>query len=69
MYRVLLGIFLAATGIFSILAAFCNWGFFMNSRGSRFFVKIMGRTRARICYLILGHVIMVLGMIIFNAAR
>jgi len=40
----------------------------MNSLKSRFFVKTMGRARARILYVILALIIMVLGLlIILNA--
>lgn len=53
-------IFLA--GIFSILGGVFNWNWFMNNRRARFFVKVFGRGGARIFYIILGVVLLVLGV-------
>ncbi len=56
------------TLLFVACGAFCIWGaasdndFFMNSRKARFWVAIAGRNGARIFYIILGVVIIVLGL-------
>jgi len=58
------GIFLVVAGLFTVCGAVFNWDFFMNSFKSRFWVKILGRTNARIFYGILGIAIMVWGLYI-----
>ena len=45
---------LGACGLFAVLGGALNWNFFMESRKAAFFVKIFGRTGARIFYIILG---------------
>lgn len=48
-------------GLFSIIAAALNLNFFMESRKARLFVKLFTRNGARIFYVILGIVVIVLG--------
>lgn len=59
-----IGLFLIAAGLFTICGAAFNWNFFMNSFKSRFWVKVLGRTNARIFYGILGIGIIVWGLYI-----
>ncbi len=58
------GLLLVAAGIFSICGAAFDWDFFINSRKARFFVSILGRTGARIFYVVLGIVIVVIGALV-----
>jgi hypothetical protein len=51
-------------GLFTIAGAIFNWDWFMNDYRARFFVKIFGRDGARIFYVILGLVIIVLGVFV-----
>jgi small neutral amino acid transporter SnatA (MarC family) len=41
-------------GLFSIVASILNWDWFFNHRRARIFLKMFGRTGARIFYTILG---------------
>ncbi|MGH7138294.1 MAG: immunity 17 family protein, partial [Pirellulales bacterium] len=59
----ILGLILAAAGIFSICGAAFNWDWFIESHKARFFVATFGRTGARIFYAILGIVIVVIGVL------
>ena len=54
--------FLIAAGVFSIAGSFFNWDFFFNSRKAKTFVKLIGRTGARIFYTILGLFIIFCGI-------
>jgi len=51
-------------GIFAICGAVFNWDWFMNHRKARFFVRLVGRTGARIFYGFLGATLAVLGVLI-----
>ena len=54
MKNILPSILFFCVALFSLLASVFNWGFFFNSRKSRFIVEILGRNGARIFYGILG---------------
>ncbi|MFM9329457.1 immunity 17 family protein [Paenibacillus mesotrionivorans] len=41
-------------GLFSIVASILNWDWFFNHRQARIFLKMFGRTGARVFYTILG---------------
>lgn len=58
------GIFLIASRLFTVCSAVFNWDFFMNSFKSRFWVRILGRTKARVFYGILGIAIVGWGLYI-----
>jgi small neutral amino acid transporter SnatA (MarC family) len=61
---VIIGIF---GGLFCIIASIYNWNFFFNNHKARFFVNIIGLTGARVFYIILGLILMLLGfMVVFN---
>lgn len=49
-------------GIFSILASVKNWDWFFNNHKARPFVRIFGRTGARIFYGLLGIFIIFVGV-------
>lgn len=55
-------ILLVAVGLFSVLAGVFNWDFFFNSRKARLWIRLFGRGGARIFYILLGVVIIVLGI-------
>ncbi len=55
-------IFVIFTGIFTVLASAFNWDFFFNNRKARLFVGLLGRTGARIIYLIFGLLIIAFGV-------
>jgi hypothetical protein len=58
------GIF-AVTGFIAILASAFNWNWFFNAQNTQFIVRIMGRSRARLFYGMLG--IMLIGLSIYIA--
>ncbi|MGN1105294.1 MAG: immunity 17 family protein [Huintestinicola sp.] len=62
--RIIYCIILFAGGLFSIAGSFFNWDFFFNSRKARPFVKLIGRTGARIFYAILGAFIIFCGIMV-----
>jgi hypothetical protein len=47
-------IFGFGAGLFSIVASILNWDWFFNNRRARIFLKMFGRTGARVFYIILG---------------
>jgi hypothetical protein len=61
-----IGIILVLAGVFTVIGAICNWDFFMNSFKSRFWVKLLGRNKARIFYGIVGTGIVILGTTFLN---
>ncbi len=65
--EIFIPIIIIACGIFSLLGAVNNWDWFFNNYKAQPFVKIIGRTGARIFYGILGAVIIVLGIVSFGA--
>lgn len=54
-------------GLFSIAGAVFNWDFFFDSSKARVFVRLFGRTGARIFYGILGIAIIVIGIMVMIA--
>ncbi|MDE6091713.1 MAG: immunity 17 family protein [Ruminococcus sp.] len=52
-------------GAFSLLASVKNWDWYFNNRRARPFVRIFGRTGARIFYGLLGIFIIVVGVVAF----
>lgn len=56
------GIILILVGLFSLVAALFDWDWFMENRRARFFVRVMGRTGARIFYGLLGVAIAMMGV-------
>lgn len=62
------GIFVLV-GILSILAAFFNWDWFFTAQNARFFVNQFGRQRARICYALLGGLMIFIGIYFFLTVR
>lgn len=62
------GIFVAFVGgVFCILGAILNWNFFFESRRAYIFVKMLGRTGARIFYVGLGVFLLFVGIQIIQA--
>ncbi|MFT7676385.1 MAG: hypothetical protein ACI8QC_000356 [Planctomycetota bacterium] len=55
---------LIASGIFAISGAAFDWDWFINHRKAQSFVKLFGRTGARIFYGILGAAIVVTGVLL-----
>ncbi|MFH1230443.1 MAG: immunity 17 family protein [Planctomycetota bacterium] len=55
---------LTACGVFAICGAAFDWEFFMNHRKARFFIRLFGRTGARIFYGLLGIILVVIGVLI-----
>ena len=48
-------------GLLSVLGAALDWDWFIANRKVRIFVRLLGRTGARILYVILGGVLMAYG--------
>ena len=54
-------IILILAGLYSIIGAIGNWDWFMENRKARRWVKLIGRNRARIFYILLGTILIVIG--------
>lgn len=48
-------------GLLSVLGAALDWDWFIANRKVRIFVRLLGRTGARILYIILGGILMAYG--------
>jgi small neutral amino acid transporter SnatA (MarC family) len=48
-------------GLLSVLGAALDWEWFIANRKVRIFVRLLGRTGARILYVILGAILMAYG--------
>ncbi|EJX07016.1 hypothetical protein, membrane [gut metagenome] len=64
MHYVIQGIFVGV-GLFTLLAALCNWDWFFTSHNSQFIVSNVGRPRARVFYAVLGGLMMGTGIYFF----
>lgn len=62
--KIICCIFFIAAGVFSIAGSFFNWNFFFNSRKAQTFVRLIGRTGARIFYAGLGIFIIFCGIMV-----
>lgn len=51
-------LFLGGAGLFSILASIFNWNFFFENRRAQLFMKLFGRTGARVFYGVLGFALL-----------
>ena len=67
-HYIIQGVFVIV-GIFSIIAALMNWDWFFTAQNARFFVNQFGRQRARICYAILGGMMIFIGVYFFLAVQ
>ena len=50
-------------GVFSFVASIKNWDWYFNNRKAKPFVRIFGRTGARIFYTLIGIFIMGVGIV------
>lgn len=50
-------------GAFSLICSACNFDWYFNTRKAQRFVRLVGRTGARIFYIVLGIIIMVVALI------
>lgn len=57
------GIFFIIAGLFSAVCAVLDWDFFINHHKARFMIKFLGRKGARILYIVLGTLLVVLGVL------
>ena len=56
-------------GIFSLVASLMNWDWFFTAQNSRFLVNQFGRQWARVCYAVLGGVMIFIGIYFFIAVQ
>ena len=54
---------LILAGAYTLLGGLLNWSWFMNSRKAAWIVRIIGPQGARLFYLIVGVVLIVLGVL------
>lgn len=54
----------ALAGLFSMAGGLFDWEWFMANRRAALFVKILGRTGARIFYILLGLGLIALGILL-----
>lgn len=58
------GIFFWAIGLFTSAGGIFDWDWFMNYWRARFMCKLLGRTGARVLYVLMGVVFCVLGTMV-----
>ena len=56
-------------GLLAILASLMNWDWFFTAQNARFFVNQFGRQWARVCYAVLGGLMIVIGVYFFLTVR
>jgi hypothetical protein len=66
--NLLMALLFVLVGLFTMSGGLFNWNWFMLSRRARLIVRIFGRGGARVCYVVLGAAIFVLGLVTFVAA-
>jgi hypothetical protein len=59
--NLLFGSFLVAVGAFSVFGGATGWEWFMSHRKAEGMVSLLGRTGARICYVLCGVAIIAFG--------
>lgn len=57
-------ILIIVAGIFSLVASLKDWDFFFENRKSKLIVKLLGRSKARIFYGILGALMIIASLIL-----
>jgi hypothetical protein len=66
--NLLMALFFVLAGIFTMCGGLFNWNWFVLSRRARLIVRILGRGGARIFYVVVGVVFLVVGLIAVVAA-
>ena len=56
-------------GIFSIVASLMNWDWFFTAQNARFFVNQFGRQKARLCYAVIGGLMIFIGIYFFTVVQ
>ena len=46
-------------GIFCLIASFKDWDFFFENRKSKLIIKLLGRSKARVFYGVLGSLVII----------
>jgi len=54
-------IILILAGLYTLIGAIGNWDWFMENRKARRWVKIAGRNGARVFYILVGTVLIIIG--------
>lgn len=67
-HYIIQGIFVLV-GILSVVASIMNWDWFFTSHNARFFVNQFGRQWARVCYAVLGGLMIFIGIYFFLTVR
>ena len=57
----LTSIILVFAGLYAVIGAIGNWDWFMENRKAIRWVKLIGRDKARVFYILLGTVLIVIG--------
>jgi hypothetical protein len=60
---IIYSIFFMGIGLFSVIASSANWDYFFNHRKAQLFLKLFGRTGARIFYVVLGLGVFLIGLL------
>ena len=68
MHFVIQGVFVLV-GVLSVLASLFNWDWFFTAQNAQFFVTRFGRQWARVCYAILGGVMIFIGIYFYLTVR
>ncbi len=68
MHFIIQGVFVIV-GILSIAAALFNWDWFFTSQNTRYLVNHFGRQWARVCYAILGGLMIFIGIYFYLTVR
>ena len=56
-------------GLLSLLASLMNWDWFFTAHNAQFFVNQFGRQWARVCYAVLGGLMIFIGIYFFLTVR
>jgi hypothetical protein len=59
----LVGYVVIAFGLFTVMAACCDWEFYMNHRKARIVIALMGRQGTRVFYGVIGSAMIVAGVL------
>ena len=67
-HYIIQGVFVIV-GILSVVASLMNWDWFFTAHNARFFVNQFGRQWARVCYAVLGGLMIFIGIYFFMAVQ
>ena len=67
-HYIIQGVFVLV-GLLSVVASIMNWDWFFTAHNARFFVNQFGRQWARVCYAILGGLMIFIGIYFYMVVQ